>query len=163
LSICLLARSWRLGAARPRCIVAPGAPLERTPPGVSAGVLASRGVTGPHFFAARWTCESDKHGFEPSHLPVFLCFACIGTPSHLLVFCVLYAEPQCRYVLGTGYCIYIYRQAIFSALCVVGLSGLAVAPAPAPCALHDARRPRSRSRWVLGCGFAAAVAAAVSS
>jgi hypothetical protein len=25
---------------------------------------------------------------------VFLCFACIGTPSHLLVFCVLYAEPQ---------------------------------------------------------------------
>jgi hypothetical protein len=21
----------------------------------------------------------------PSHLPVFLCFACIGTPSHLLV------------------------------------------------------------------------------
>jgi hypothetical protein len=31
LSICLLARSC-LGAARPRCIVAPGAPLERIPP-----------------------------------------------------------------------------------------------------------------------------------
>jgi hypothetical protein len=30
------------------------------------------------------------------------------------------------------------------------LSGLAVAPAPAPCAMHDAWRPRSRSRWVLG-------------
>jgi hypothetical protein len=25
----------------------------------------------------------------------FCVFACIGTPSHLLVFCVLYAEPQC--------------------------------------------------------------------
>ena len=46
LSICLLARSC-LGAARPRCIVAPGIPLERTPPGVSAGVLASLGVTAP--------------------------------------------------------------------------------------------------------------------
>ena len=31
LSICLLARSC-LGAARPRCIVAPGVPLERIPP-----------------------------------------------------------------------------------------------------------------------------------
>jgi hypothetical protein len=31
---------------------------------------------------------------HPPNLPVFLCFACIGTPSHLLVFCVLYAEPQ---------------------------------------------------------------------
>jgi hypothetical protein len=35
-----------------------------------------------------------SRGFTPSHLPVFLCFACIGTPSHLLVFCVLYAGPR---------------------------------------------------------------------
>jgi hypothetical protein len=47
LSICLLARSC-LGAARPRCIVAPGVPLERTPPASPpGGVLASRGVTAP--------------------------------------------------------------------------------------------------------------------
>jgi hypothetical protein len=39
-------------------------------------VFACLGSTaGPHFFAARWTCEWDKHGFAPSHLPVFLCFA----------------------------------------------------------------------------------------
>jgi hypothetical protein len=44
---------------------------------------------GPHFFAVGQTWKSDKHGFTPPHLPVFLCFAC--TPSHLLVFCVLYA------------------------------------------------------------------------
>jgi hypothetical protein len=36
LSICLLARSC-LGAARPRCIVAPGVPLERTPPASPPG------------------------------------------------------------------------------------------------------------------------------
>jgi hypothetical protein len=51
------------------------------------------------------TWKSDKHGFTPPHLPVFLCFACIGTPSHLLVFCVLYAEPQCilqAQMLGTA-------------------------------------------------------------
>jgi hypothetical protein len=39
---------------------------------------------------------------------------------------------------------------LLSASWVMGLSGLAVAPAPAPCAMHDTRRPRTRSRWVLG-------------
>ena len=87
---------------------------------------------------------------------MFLCFACIGTPSHLLVFCVLYAGPPRR--LGNVYkpCPLqvprdIYKPfSLLSASWVMGLSGLAVAPAPAPCAMHVAWRPRSRSRWVLG-------------
>jgi hypothetical protein len=40
-------------------------------------------------------------------------------------------------------------------------SGFAVAPAPAPCARHDTRRPRSRSRWGLGSGFAVAAVSCV--
>jgi hypothetical protein len=46
-----------------------------------------------HIFAVRWTWKSDIHGFTPSHLPVFLCFAYIGTPFHFLCFVCLEPVP----------------------------------------------------------------------
>jgi hypothetical protein len=69
LSICLLAR----GAARPRCIVAPGVPLERPPPGVvffwpgalDKGCL-QRVPASPSCFGGRlcWACHSQHPKFR---------------------------------------------------------------------------------------------------
>jgi hypothetical protein len=121
-------------------------------------------AAGPHFFAVGRTCESDSHGFAPPHLPVFLCFACIGTPSHLLVFCVLYAEPQ-ECILQAP-CIM-----LDTALCALtdpfSLRYRSFGPRrrPRPRPMRNARWPRSRSRGgcvALGSWLAVAAAAAVS-
>jgi hypothetical protein len=102
--------------------------------------------------------ESDKHGFVPSHLPVFLCFACIGTPSHLLVFCVSYAEPQC--ILHTAYCKHTcWAPALYhpakSALWSFRASP-SRRPRPRPmrdarCMLHGGLAPAPAGFWVCGC------------
>jgi hypothetical protein len=38
------------------------------------------------FFSAGWTWKWDSRGSTPSHLPVFLCFACIGPRGYDSVF-----------------------------------------------------------------------------
>jgi hypothetical protein len=78
-----------------------------------------------------------------------LCFCVLpasALPPTCSCFVCLYAEPQCILEVLRG----TYKPfSLLSALLAMGLSGLAVAPAPAPCTMHDTRWPRSRSRWVV--------------
>jgi hypothetical protein len=98
------------------------------------------------------------------HPPTCLCF-CVLPASALaptcscFVFCTQNLSPQCILEVLKG----VYKPfSLLSALLAMGLSGLAVAPAPAPCTMHDTRRPRSRwSRWIVLGLLAVAVAAAV--
>jgi hypothetical protein len=102
------------------------------------------------------------------HPPTCLCF-CVLLASALpptcscFVFCTQELGNMykpCSLQVPTGD-IYKPFSLMLSASWAMGLSGLAVTPAPVPCAMHDTRRPRSRSRWVLGLRLVA-VATAVS-
>jgi hypothetical protein len=76
----------------------------------------------------------------PTHLPVFLCFACIGNPSHLPVFCVAYAGPQC--VLH------------FFFLCSLRHRAFGPRRRPRPRPMRDARCTAASLLLPLGSGFA---------
>jgi hypothetical protein len=79
-------------------------------------------------------------------------------PARVLCVCAqdlgnMYRPCSLQVPRDQGHILSIYKPfSLLSASWAMGLSGLTVAPAPAPCAMHDTRRPRSRSRWVLGCG-----------
>jgi hypothetical protein len=75
LSICLFARSC-LGAARPRCIVAPGVPLERTPP---ARLLLDFLNNKPSNFPWKWATGPPASAGAHSRAAACAAAAAIGT------------------------------------------------------------------------------------